>query len=82
MDLLPPPLPPLWDSERDDALTCVAVRAETHDVATFVFAPDEPRLFRFLPGQFAWIHTGRSPTASLSDAPRIPGTLTLSAAPT
>lgn len=52
MDLLPPPVPPLWDSERDDALTCVAVRAETHDVATFVFAPDEPRLFRFLPGQF------------------------------
>lgn len=45
-------LPPVWDSERDDALTCVAVRAETSDVATFVFAPDEPRLFRFLPGQF------------------------------
>ncbi len=46
------PLPPAWDSERDEVLTCVAVRAETHDVSTFVFAPVKPRLFRFLPGQF------------------------------
>jgi len=46
------PLPPLWDAERDEALVCVAVRAETHDVSTFVFAPVTPRLFRFLPGQF------------------------------
>ena len=45
-------LPPVWDAERDDTLTCVAVRQETHDVSTFVFAPTEPRLFRFLPGQF------------------------------
>ncbi len=46
------PLPPLWEAERDEALTCVAMRAETHDVSTFVFAPVTPRLFRFLPGQF------------------------------
>ena len=45
-------LPPLWDPERDDTLECVAVRAETHDIASFVFAPVQPRLFRFLPGQF------------------------------
>jgi len=45
-------LPQVWDAERDEALVCVAVRAETHDVSTFVFAPVEPRLFRFLPGQF------------------------------
>ncbi len=45
-------LPPVWDAERDEALVCVAVRAETHDVSTFVFASAEPRLFRFLPGQF------------------------------
>ena len=46
------PLPPVWDAERDEALVCVGVRQETHDVSTFVFAPVEPRLFRFLPGQF------------------------------
>ena len=46
------PLPPVWDAERDEALVCVAVRVETHDVSTFVFASVEPRLFRFLPGQF------------------------------
>ncbi len=48
MEALPPP----WDPDRDDTLACVAVRPETHDVSTFVFAPLEPRLFRFLPGQF------------------------------
>ena len=45
-------LPPLWDPERDGQLVCVAVRPETRDVATFVFAAPEPRLFRFAPGQF------------------------------
>ncbi|MGI4940521.1 MAG: FAD-binding oxidoreductase, partial [Janthinobacterium lividum] len=45
-------LPPVWDAERDEALVCVGVRQETHDVSTFVFAPVEPRIFRFLPGQF------------------------------
>ena len=45
-------LPPLWDPASDDSLVCVAVRRETHDVATFVFAAPEPRLFRFQPGQF------------------------------
>ena len=43
---------PLWDPERDDALICVAVRDETHDVRTFVFAAPEPRRFEFRPGQF------------------------------
>src|ERR1700712_3613236 len=46
------PLPPAWDADRDEVLTCVAVRTETHDVSTFVFAPAEPRLFRFLAGPF------------------------------
>ncbi len=45
-------LPPIWDADGDADLVCVAVRAETHDVSTFVFAPVQPRLFRFLPGQF------------------------------
>ena len=45
-------LPPVWDPAQDDQLVCVAVRPETHDVTTFVFAAVEPRLFRFLPGQF------------------------------
>lgn len=42
----------LWDPERDDALICAAVREETHDVKTFVFAAPEPRRFDFRPGQF------------------------------
>ncbi len=45
-------LPPAWDPAQDEQLVCVAVRPETHDVATFVFAAAEPRLFRFQPGQF------------------------------
>lgn len=49
---LSPPGPPEWDPDRDEQLVCVAVRPETHDVSTFVFAAREPRLFRFRPGQF------------------------------
>lgn len=45
-------LPPAWDSDRDEFLVCASVRPETHNVSTFIFAPLEPRLFRFLPGQF------------------------------
>jgi ferredoxin-NADP reductase len=45
-------LPPVWNPASDEDLVCVAVRRETHDVATFVFAAAEPRLFHFLPGQF------------------------------
>jgi ferredoxin-NADP reductase len=45
-------LPPPWDPERDDTLLCVGTRQETHDVRTFVFRPDQPRLLQFLPGQF------------------------------
>jgi ferredoxin-NADP reductase len=41
-----------WDPERDETLVCVAVRDETHDVRTFVFAASEPRRFDFRPGQF------------------------------
>ncbi len=50
--LLDRPLPPVWDAERDEFLVCASVRQETHDVRTFIFAAPEPRLFRFLPGQF------------------------------
>lgn len=41
-----------WDAEADDALTCLAVHDETHDVKTFVLASREPRLFAYAPGQF------------------------------
>jgi len=41
-----------WDAEADDALVCLAVRDETHDVKTFVLSPREPRLFAYAPGQF------------------------------
>ena len=43
---------PLWDPEEDNVLVCRQVREETHDVKTFVFSAPEPRVFKFLPGQF------------------------------
>lgn len=45
-------VPKVWDPEEDDVLVCRQVRAETHDVKTFLFSAREPRLFRFKPGQF------------------------------
>ena len=45
-------LPPLWSDERDATLVCTGVRAETHDVTTFLFRTEKPSLFRFRPGQF------------------------------
>lgn len=44
--------PKLWDNGRDDTLICREVRQETHDVKTFVFSAPEPRLIRYVPGQF------------------------------
>lgn len=44
--------PPSWSSDRDDALQCVRVCDETHDVKTFVLAAVGGRSFRYLPGQF------------------------------
>ncbi|WP_427023507.1 2Fe-2S iron-sulfur cluster-binding protein [Aureimonas ureilytica] len=41
-----------WDPEEDDVLVCRAVREETADVKTFVFAPRTRRQFVFDPGQF------------------------------
>ncbi len=45
-------VPARFDADEDDLLVCRQVRAETHDVRTFVFAARNPRLFRFKPGQF------------------------------
>lgn len=50
-DLAAPPSA-VWNADRDDTLRCVQVRQETHDVRTFVLAADEPRSFRYRPGQF------------------------------
>ena len=50
--------PPAWDPQTDDTLVCVAIRAETHDISSFVFAPLEPRLFRFAAGQFMTLELG------------------------
>ncbi|WP_062203233.1 hybrid-cluster NAD(P)-dependent oxidoreductase [Aureimonas sp. AU12] len=55
MDNAPSPAPTgylLFDPEEDDVLICRAVREETHDVKTFVFAPRSQRRFGFQPGQF------------------------------
>jgi ferredoxin-NADP reductase len=42
----------IWSSEADDILVCRAVRAETHDVKTFVLSSRSPRRFQYQPGQF------------------------------
>ncbi|MEF2071880.1 hybrid-cluster NAD(P)-dependent oxidoreductase [Consotaella aegiceratis] len=41
-----------WEPDEDDVLICRAVREETHDVKTFVFAPRFKRQFEFVSGQF------------------------------
>lgn len=46
------PALPDWNPDVDDTLVCRAVRQETRDVRTFVFAARTPCLFRFRPGQF------------------------------
>lgn len=43
---------PEWNPEGDDTLVVLAIRDETADVKTFVLAPKEPCVFRYLPGQF------------------------------
>lgn len=43
---------PLWNPDKDETLVCCAVRAETHDVKTFIFQATEPRRFSYQPGQF------------------------------
>lgn len=44
--------PPLWDGERNGALTCHAIKQETHDVSSFFFRDAAGGLFRHRPGQF------------------------------
>lgn len=42
----------VWNPEEDDVLICRAVREETADVKTFIFAPRSQRRFLYDPGQF------------------------------
>ncbi|MET1047549.1 MAG: 2Fe-2S iron-sulfur cluster-binding protein [Hyphomicrobium sp.] len=48
-------VPGKWNADDDDTLVCTQVRAETHDVKSFLFRTVTPRLFRFRPGQFITI---------------------------
>lgn len=41
-----------WDRESDSELVCLAVRDETRDIRTFVFAGRDGQYFDFLPGQY------------------------------
>ncbi len=72
-------LPPVWDADQDAELVCVAMRAETRDVRTFVFAPVQPRLFRFLPGQFM---TFDLPVAGELDGTGVQRSYTIASPPT
>jgi glycine betaine catabolism B len=45
-------LPGKWNPDEDDTLVCTHVRSETHDVKSFLFRAEKPKLFRFQPGQF------------------------------
>lgn len=42
----------LWNPEEDDALVCLDVQQETHDVRTFTFASREGKRFAFKAGQY------------------------------
>lgn len=50
-DLAAPASKP-WSGDQDETLCCVQIRQETVDVKTFVLAANNPRSFRYLPGQF------------------------------
>jgi ferredoxin-NADP reductase len=74
--------PPYWDADRDDSLVCCAVRAETQDVRTFVFAAPEPRRFAYRAGQFMTIGVAIDGVAvnrcyTLSSTPTRPDTLSI-----
>ncbi|MBB3138412.1 ferredoxin-NADP reductase [Rhizobium pisi] len=45
-------LPDIWNPETDDALVCLDVQQETHDVKTFTFASREGKRFAFKAGQY------------------------------
>lgn len=44
--------PGSWDSEHDDALVCIDIHQETHDVRSFTFASCEGKRFGFESGQY------------------------------
>jgi glycine betaine catabolism B len=48
-------VPSKWEADTDEAMLCVQVRDETHDVKSFVLRSENSRLFRFRPGQFITI---------------------------
>ena len=51
--LVPPPwAPDCWGEEDRAELVCRSVLDITHDVKTFVFAPEGDKVFHFEPGQF------------------------------
>lgn len=45
-------MPSKWDPDGDEILVCCHVRAETHDVKSFLFRTRTPHVFRYRPGQF------------------------------
>ena len=74
--ILPAARLPLWN-DKDNRLRCIAVRVETDDVRTFVFAPETPACFHYLPGQFLTLElpiAGRTVlrTYTLSSSPSRP----------
>jgi glycine betaine catabolism B len=75
-------LPPKWDADSDDTLVCCQVRAETHDVKSFLFRTRTPKLFRFRPGQFLTLELEIGGEAinrcyTISSAPTRPDTLSI-----
>ncbi|NLR73851.1 hybrid-cluster NAD(P)-dependent oxidoreductase [Leeia aquatica] len=74
--------PALWQPGTDDTLECVLVRDETHDVKTFVFRSQQPRRFRYLPGQFITLELEINGAAinrcyTLSSTPTRPDTVSI-----
>ncbi|PUA16894.1 hybrid-cluster NAD(P)-dependent oxidoreductase [Glaciimonas sp. PCH181] len=75
-------LPPLWNSDIQETLNCVQVRAETHDVKSFIFATPDNRSFTFQPGQFITLELEINGEAinrcyTISSSPARPHTLSI-----
>ncbi|MCP2072883.1 UNVERIFIED_ORG: 3-phenylpropionate/trans-cinnamate dioxygenase ferredoxin reductase subunit [Pseudomonas lini] len=52
IESMPPSQQSVWHPEEDDALVCLGVQSETHDVKTFTFASPHGKRFEFRAGQY------------------------------
>jgi len=70
-----------WDPEHDDALVCIDVHEETHDVKSFTFASAQGKRFSFESGQYFLFDfpttDGEARCYSISSSPEKPNAFTV-----